>query len=203
MQGAAASPKSTSLEVLRHPIRVRIVEACNVYGRLSPIEIVNRGIAADLDSVRSKSHRQQLSHVAYHCRELEKAGLLEVSERPVRGATEHHYRPAGQAYFSDEEWAELTPHERCQISKVMWQHFIAQVENAMLEHTFDARTDRWLAWRPLELDERGWEEAAVAVAGHYAEIEQIRRDAEERLKASGEDPVRATWAVFSFESPTR
>lgn len=204
MEAGAVEKRGTAVEVLRYPIRVRIVETCNIYGRLSPIEIRNKGLCADLDSVRGKTPKQQLSHIAYHCRCLWEAGCLEiVSERPVRGAIEHHYQASAQAFFSDDEWAELTPGQRRQISKTMWQSFIAQVENARLEHTFDARLDRWLAWLPLKLDERAWKEVNVSVGSCYAEIEQIKRDAEERLKTSGEEQIRATYGIFAFESPPR
>lgn len=193
-----------AFEVLRHPLRVRIVEACTEWGALSPVEIRDRGLCADMESVRSKTPKQQLSHISYHCRRLEKAGLLTlVAEAPVRGATEHFYRANAEAYFSDEEWAALSLVERQDISRVMWQRFVAQVEIAMQEGTLDLRADRWLVWGPMAVDERGWKEMGSASAGYFAELDHIRRGAEERLKKPGSEPIRATYGMFVFPSPSR
>jgi hypothetical protein len=74
-------------EVMRHPVRVRLVEACVARDRLSPTEFVDQGIGADLESMLGKTPKGQLSQVAYRCRQLEKVGYLAVvAERPVRGA---------------------------------------------------------------------------------------------------------------------
>jgi hypothetical protein len=194
--------RATTLDVLRHPVRIRIIEACTAFGSLSPVEIRNRRLCADLDSVKGKTWKQQLSHLSYHCGKLADAGILTlVSERPVRGATEHFYKANIEAAFTDAEWAVFGKDERQDISRVVWQRFVAQVEGSMRAGSFDARTDRWLAWGPLDLDERAWKELTVSVAGCYAEIDQIRKDAEERLADSGGDPLRVTYALFAFETP--
>lgn len=197
-------PKETSFDVVRYPIRIRILEACTVFDRISPVEMLHKGILRDVDSVQSKrTHKAQLSHVAYHCRILEEADCLElVDEQPVRGASiEHFYRATAQAYFSDEKWAELPLGERREISKTMWRGFIARGENSMMQDTFDARVDRWLAWLPLELDEQGWEKMIVSVADCYAEVGQIKAEAEDRLKGRATKPIEATFAIFAFTSP--
>lgn len=204
MESPQRKQRRSSWDALRHPARVRILEVCTDFGALSPIQIVNRGFCSDLPSMKGKMPKAQLSHIAYHCRELERAGLLTiVKERPVRGATEHFYRANSEAFFSEEEWAELKPGERRDISGVMWNRFVAQVEGAMLEDTFDSRVERILAWGPVDLDERGWRELAVSLTGSYAEVEQIRRDAASRLEESGETPMRATYGLFAFPSPRR
>lgn len=213
LEAGKSGRKKSSLEALRHPIRVRIMEVCTEYGPLSPVKMLNSKLVADIDSVKSKKGKARLSHVAYHCRKLVSHGCLElVAERPVRGANEHFYRATAQAFFSDEEWAELNELERRQISKTMWWGFIARVENAQLGEKFDSRVDRWLAWQPLELDARGWKEMIASVAGCYAEVEQIKRESEARLekKKDGEKEedgynkaMQATFGIFAFESPER
>ena len=67
-----------------HPLRISILEVLSLDGgrTLSPVEL---------------SHELQapLSNVNYHVTQLLKSDLIELaSERPVRGATEHFYRPA-------------------------------------------------------------------------------------------------------------
>ena len=204
MDAGGWGPKDTSLDVLRHPIRIRILESCNVFNRLSPVEMLHKGILSDVESVKRKgTFKQKLSHVAYHCRVLEEAECLElVDVQPVRGASEEHfYRATAQAFFSDEEWAKLTYDERIRISKTMWRGFIARVENAMMQDTFDARIDRWLYWAFMPLDEPGWEELIASVTGCYAEIEQIKRDAGARLELTKAKPILATYGIFAFLSP--
>lgn len=194
----------TSLDALRHPLRVRIVEICTEWGSLSPTEIVNRGLCADIVSLKGKTPRQQLSNVSYHCRQLQEAGLLTLDrERPVRGATEHFYSANTEAFFSDEKWAALDQGERAEISQVVWQRFIAQVESAVQAGTFDSEIDRMLAWGPLLLDRTGWRELAAYLAEAYGEVERIRHEAEARLTAPGAVAIRSTYGLFFFESPTR
>lgn len=196
--------ESSSLDALRHPLRVRIIEVCTDFGPISATEMVNRGLCSDVASLKGKTPRQQVSNLSYHCRALEKAGLLTLDQvRPVRGATEHLYTANSEAFFSDEQWAELDPDERVEISRVMWHRFIAQVENAVVEGTFDSRLDRMLAWGPLVLDEPGWKELASYLADAYHEIERIRRDAEGRLSAPGAVVIRSSYGLFCFESPDR
>jgi hypothetical protein len=192
------------LGALAHPTRVRIVEACTEWGSLSPVEIVKRGLCADLAGMKGKSPNAQLSHIDYHCRELEKAGLLALDgERGVRGATEHFYTASREARFSDDEWAELHQKEREDISQVVWHRKVAQVESAMHARTFDSRIDRMLAWGPMTLDESGWSEIASLLAGSFHEIEQIKADAERRLQEPGAQAVRCNYGLFLYEVPNR
>jgi hypothetical protein len=204
VEATTVARKQTSLDALRHPVRVRIIEACVEWGTLSPVEILNRRLCADVESVRGKTPKQALSHISYHCRRLEEAELLTlVSTRPVRGATEHFYRANEEAVFSDEEWSALGVTERAEISRVVWQRFIAQVESAMHRGTFDSREERTMAWGPLDLDGEGWEELAARAQDWYGEVEQIKRAAESRLEDSGEPSIRSTYGIFTFVSPAR
>jgi DNA-binding transcriptional ArsR family regulator len=71
-----------------HPLRVSILEILGIDGGrvLSPSDL-------------SQELQIPLSNTNYHVTELAKAGLIElVSQRQVRGATEHFYRlPAGES----------------------------------------------------------------------------------------------------------
>ena len=70
-----------------HPLRVSILEILGMDGGriLSPSELC-------------KELQIPLSNTNYHVTELAKAGLIElVSQRQVRGATEHFYRVPGAA----------------------------------------------------------------------------------------------------------
>jgi hypothetical protein len=192
----------TASEVLRHPIRVRILEALNVREMMSPAQFASENLGRGLPGLKKKSQQATLSHVSYHFRILAEAGSIEeVCRRQVRGAVEHFYRARSRAFFSDEDWAKLDEQERREISKVVLQSLIAQAEGAMLSETFDSRQDRWLAWIPLKLDEHGWSELHDSLERCYREVERIQDDAKGRLDRSGEDSIAATFGVMGFESP--
>lgn len=188
--------KPTASAALRHPLRVRILEVVNEQD-ISPTQFMLRRLAPDIE-ISAKS----LSAISYHFRELAKMGCIEVARTYARrGATEHVYTGKARAYFTDEEWTELTQRERCLISRTMYQGLAARADGAMLAYTFDSRTDRHLTWIAMEVDERGWTELMSTLAGTYGEITQIHHDARDRLAASGDKVVPVTIGMLGFESP--
>lgn len=191
---------------LRHPIRVRVLEVLNLRREVSATAFVNERLGNDLEALKGRTQHQRVNDVGYHLRELEKAGCCYISnEVPRRGAVEKFYRASAVAYFSDEEWAELDRRQRREISRVVAQSLIVQIEGAIMADTFDSRTDRWLVWEPLRLDEEGWRALGTAVAAFHAEVKGIRRDAEDRidLEGDGASPIMTTFGVTAFESPDR
>jgi hypothetical protein len=185
---------------ISHPVRVRILEVVNEVD-MSPTEFVETGMVP-AEIAKGRTAQNLVSMVAYHFRGLLKAGCVEVvSTRPVRGATEHTYRGKAVAYFTDEQWAALPPESRVEISRTMYQGMVARVESSMLAGTFDSHTDRMLAWTPLKLDKRGWTDLSKALASCFAEVEQIKLDARNRLEEEGQEGMPATFAILGFESP--
>lgn len=188
----AERDKSTAASVLAHPLRVRILEILNERD-LSPVEFCREGFAPE---------NLDVSHVAYHFRELAEYGCLTVvEENQRRGSIEHVYRGLARAFFSDPNWSSLNQEERSRISKTVFQGLLARVEGAMMADTFDSFEDRHLSWISMELDEQGWREMSTALAAVYGELEQIRSEAEARLASSGEPGIPTTSAVLGFESP--
>jgi hypothetical protein len=189
----AERDKSTAAAVLAHPLRVRILALANERD-VSPVEFCREGFAPD---------DMDVSHVAYHFRELAEYGCLTViEENKRRGSIEHVYRGIGRAYFSDTDWTLLTQEERVRISKTVVQGLLARADEAMMANTFDAREDRHLSWVAMKLDEQGWKELTTTLAAAFGEVEQIRNDAAKRLAASGERAIPSTCAILGFESPS-
>jgi hypothetical protein len=185
--------------VLAHPMRVHILEVLNE-GPKSPSQFVAEGLVPP-DMYRD--HQQALSLAAYHFRELEKAGCLEVIESiPRRGALEHVYRGLSRVYFTDEEFEQLPLADRRRLSRISFQGLIARTARAMQADTFDSRADRHLTWMPFGVDARGWEEMIATMTTCFGEIERIRHEAENRLAASGEEKTTVTFAMLGFESPS-
>lgn len=200
--GAKKKRKLTPSDVLRHPLRIRILEVLNEHD-MSPIQFMNHGLGEDAEVSQGA-----LSTISYHFRELEKFGCLELVDTiPRRGAFEHVYRGSARAYFTDQEWEELTQKERCLISRTMYSGLAARVERAMVEHTFDSRLDRHLSWLAMELDDQGWSELMTRMASWYGEVVQIRHDAGARIaegvtkKDSEDGTIPVTFGMVGFESP--
>ncbi|MDQ2629757.1 MAG: winged helix-turn-helix domain-containing protein [Actinomycetota bacterium] len=202
MEGTEAKRKKrneTICTVLKHPLRVRILEVLNE-GPRSPSQFVEEGL---IPKEHFNTYQQALSLASYHFRELEKEGCLEVIESiPRRGAVEHVYRGmTPRVFFSDAEFDAMPQATRRQLSKISLQGLIARADRAISTETFDARPDRHLTWVPMQLDERGWKEMIATLAATFGELTQIRHDAKDRLAASGEEVVPATVAMLGFESP--
>lgn len=202
MAGSKSREKKRSetiCTVLKHPLRVRILEALNE-GPRSPSQFVEEGL---IPKEHFTTYQQALSLASYHFRELEKEGCLKVVESiPRRGAVEHVYRGMSpRVFFSDTEFEAMPRDTRRQLSRISLQGLIARADRAISTETFDARPDRHLTWVPMQLDERGWKEVIATLAATFGELTQIRHDAKDRLAASGEEVVPATVAMLGFESP--
>jgi hypothetical protein len=194
--------QKTPAQVLSHPLRVRILEVVNQRD-ISPTRFVREQLAGDrLDHL---GDRAAISHIAYHFRQLEEFGCVEVVEQnPRRGSIENVYRGTSRAYFGDDEWRTLPAERRKDITAVMLQGLMAQTEGAVLEDTFDSRDDRWLFWVKMELDDRGWKEISEICHSTMSEVEEVQENAGRRISEGDHSPssqVPTTFALLSFESP--
>jgi DNA-binding transcriptional ArsR family regulator len=193
--------QKTRAEILSHPLRVRMLEIANEVD-VSAVSFVRGGYAKGL-----LDHLEEgvaVSQVAYHFRKLLKAGGVEVIEHHYRrGAVENVYRGVARASFTAEEWKSLDKEQREKVSGVVMQALMARAESAMLEGTFDARDDRWLAWIQMALDEQGWEEICALCTRMMDDVERVREAAEERVGRTDEPAPTTpfTWGMMSFESP--
>jgi hypothetical protein len=201
MEGSEAEAKKRSetiCAVLKHPLRVRILEVLNE-GPRSPSQFVEEGL---VPKEQFDNYNQALSLASYHFRALEKDGCLEIVESiPRRGALEHVYRGKARVFFTDAEFEEMPRPSRRQLSRISLQGMVARADRAIQEDTFDERPDRHLTWMPMHLDERGWKELIGTLAATFGELTQLRQDARDRIAASGEMVIPVTVALLGFESP--
>ncbi len=195
--------QKTRAEILSHPLRVRMLEIANDVD-VSAVSFVRGGFARVL--LDHLDEGTAVSQVAYHFRKLLKAGCVEVVEHHIRrGAVENVYRGVvARTRFTPEEWKALDQEQREEISGVVLQGLMARAESAVLERTFDARDNRWLAWAQMSLDEQGWDELCALCTQMMDDVERVRETAEERLgRAAGPVPTTPfTWGLLSFESPS-
>ena len=177
---------STLLKALAHPVRARALTVLN-QRVASPSEL-----AAEQDEV--------VGYVAYHVRVLHELDLIELVEtRQVRGATEHFYRGTVKPFLSDDFWARLPADARNGISIAGLDVLNTAIREAFEAGTFDSRTDRHLSNVSLDLDEQGWREAVELLHTCLKDLMRIGEECEAR---ESEPPMRATFGLMGFESPS-
>lgn len=198
--GADAPP--TICDPLAHPMRTRILDVLNEEV-MSPVRFLDDGFSPIVFKKRSNG----LSYIAYHFRELEKAGCIELVERvPRRGATEHVYRGVHRVFFSDEEFDRMPFKKRQALSRSSFQGLIARTDGAIQSGTFDKRPDRHMTWRAANVDQQGWEEINGILAEAYWKAEAAREEAELRVAdpdSDDADSIPYTFAMLGFQSPPR
>ncbi len=189
---------------LKHPIRVRILEAlCEE--DMSPIQFLRRGLLPPGFDFEG-DEKNALSQVAYHFKELLKADcIVLVKTIPRRGTNEHFYRSKMLALHTDEDFELLDLDRRRQISRSTLQMLVARAEGAIYQGTFDGRADRHLSWVPLEIDEEGWQELRDLQAETLERAQAIKSAAIARKYERGKDDATptftATFGALAFESP--
>jgi DNA-binding transcriptional ArsR family regulator len=182
-----AESDSVLLKALSHPVRAQALTVLNQRAA-SPSELASE-------------QGEAVGYVAYHVRVLHELGMIElVSTRQVRGATEHFYRSTAQPYLDDDFWGKLSFSSRTGISIAS----IGSLNNAIRESfeagIFDSRTDRHLSNVTLDLDERGWREANALLNSCLEALMRIGAECEAR---DGDQPIRATFGLMGFESPSK
>jgi DNA-binding transcriptional ArsR family regulator len=176
------------VKAISHPLRVEIL-----------VEIDRAPMSPSEYAARSGD---ELSTVAYHFRELEKAGCLTiVDETPRRGAIEHYYEVTKRALFSDEAFAQMPAPIRGGFNASIVGTFSERAREAIEADTMDSRENKHVTWTPVELDDSGFDRIMGMLGEVYTALGVEQLAAAERMKASGETSIHATVALFGFESP--
>ena len=186
---AALQPKTVDelvVFVVQHPIRV------------DALQILHEREASASDIARQIG--QDLKKVGNHVKALADYGCIElVRTEKKRGAEEHFYRASLRPCIGKEEWAQLSPEARHEISALVFQAIVAEALAAFRAGKFDSRLDRHLSWVPMKLDEEGWRELMNELEESLERIQGIKERADERLCSSGEKGFPAIAAAIGFE----
>jgi DNA-binding MarR family transcriptional regulator len=186
---AALQPKTIDelvVFVVQHPIRV------------DALQIFHEREASASDIARQIG--EDLKKVGNHVKALADYGCIEwVRSQKVRGADEHFYRASLRPCIGEEEWAQLSPKARHEISALVFQAIVAEALAAFRAGTFDSRLSRHLSWVPMKLDEEGWRELMEELEESLERIQGIKARADERLCSSGEKGFPAIAAAMGFE----
>jgi hypothetical protein len=139
-------------------------------------------------------------NIAYHVKELEKRGLVElVDTQPRRGAVEHYYRATVLPAYASEEWPQP---KREEISKLILQLLLQDVSEAVEATTFDRYRERHMSRSPLLLDEEGFLELAAEQDAFLERTREIQARSDARRVSSGEPGQRVRAFMASFTMPT-
>ncbi len=174
---------------LSHPLRVRILTELNRRDA-SPSEI-------------SLAWGKEVAGIAYHCRVLEKAGMVEVvKSEPIRGSVKHTFRAVQRMYYSTDAWEAIPKSARSDFSALALDALGGRASHAVSAGTFDSRTDRHLNVSTFEVDEVGWQRIHDLLDG--VERAMLEVEEETRNRAADDAEVTHFWAtvgLLSFESP--
>src|SRR4051812_41648263 len=192
-------------DALQHPIRIRILEVL-AERDISPIQFLRRGCLPP--GYTYKGEKNAVSHVSYHFKVLREADCIVVVDTiPRRGSVEKIHRSKMLALHTDEDFKKLSYKKRLAITRSTLQMLVARADGAILQGTFDKRSDRHLSWVPMDLDEQGWKELTDLQDETLERAQGIKAAAIARKHdrtVEGVDPEEtfpATFAALAFESP--
>jgi hypothetical protein len=173
---------------LAHPLRVKILEALTDH------------VASP--NTLSEQLETDLSGVAYHTRELDRLGALDlVDTGQVRGAIEHFYKARPRAFVGDPQWRKVPPSLVSGVSAATLQTFLDKAIAALEAGTLDGRDDTVFRWMPLCLDDQGWKEIVAIMEEATKLMLAAHVRSQDRLgETGGKDAVSAVVGQAAFET---
>lgn len=178
------------VSALSHPLRVHV------------LDVLAEAEASPSDLAREVG--LSINYVAYHVKELEKLGYLElVRTEPRRGTVEHYYRLRRRFILDDSEWERLPEAVRSSFSAGLFGSIIDDVKEALEADTFHARSSHHLSRTRFPVDERGWDELMAILEETLNRVLALQGECAERLEASGEEGIPAAISIMGFETPAR
>jgi DNA-binding transcriptional ArsR family regulator len=179
-------------------IAPEIIKALAHPARAHALHILNQRTASPKELAQEVG--TSVGKMAYHVRELHKAGYLElVSTVPRRGATEHFYRAIKRPIFSDEEWAQFPEHARADIVHEQLKVTGELLSAALASGSFERRGNRHNTLFEAMVDEQGWDEAMEVLKETMEKIDEIQATSAERRIESDEPGIPMAVALIGFE----
>lgn len=187
--GVIVGDEKSPGEVLRHPMRVRILAAC------TERETTIREFAEGAKVRESKA--------SYHFRILLREGYIKVVRKePVRGFHRHVYAATRLGLITDREFAKLAAEEQHRVSSAVIKSFHGRCLMALQADTFDSRDDSHFTWAPRILDAKGWKDQMEDLLRSYERSNEIEAESRARLRKNSKGVgIPTTVALAGFESP--
>jgi predicted ArsR family transcriptional regulator len=176
-----------ALKALAHPARAHALHILN-QRTASPKELAHEVGTS-------------VGKMAYHVRELHKAGYIElVKTVPRRGATEHFYRAIKRAVFSDEEWAQVPDQVRTGIVGRQLKATGDLIGDALQTGSFEQRDNRHHSLHECVVDEQGWDEAMGLLQETMEKLTEIQAISAERRLGNEEPGIPMAVSLIGFET---
>jgi hypothetical protein len=174
---------------LSHRLRAEIFTFLTDRGKASPVEM-------------SRVLPAPVGDISHHVKQLVKYGCAEqVSTRPRRGAVEHFYRPVLRPVIDADEMDDMPLPARRVFNGHTAQKILDDFREGFENGTIERRTDFHITRVHMSLDEEGWQEMYEVHRRAYEETYEVQARSAERLKKSGEEPVRSVSTQLHFELP--
>jgi DNA-binding transcriptional ArsR family regulator len=137
-----------------------------------------------------------------HLEKMRDQGLIEiVADSSGQGAAGPRYRALVRAFWSNAEWAALSPEERQHLLVWLVATIAADVDESLQSGRFGARAESHASHTVSVVDERGWRELTriqdEALEASFA----VQAESAERLAQSGEDGIPVMSAMLCCEMP--
>ncbi len=173
-------------KALAHPMRVRI------------LEVLSERVACPKDM--SDMLKEPLGNVSYHTNVLREFGFIEeVRKEPRLGAVAHFYRTIPQAAPSARRFQEVPKSLRGNVAAESLGSFTAHAVAALEEGTFQRREGSILAWMPVVVDPKGWQDLLRIVKGAESRISRVAADCAQRFDEHTEQiPTAVTLSAFEI-----
>jgi hypothetical protein len=145
------------------------------------------------------------SRVARNFETLEKHGWLRyVRSAPGKGGkgVEHFSRATELAFIDAETWALVPYSMRVASSWRIFNQIAPRMREAMEASCLGERPSRDLTSTSLRLDQTGWEHVIDALTAQFVCLFEEQKDAQLRIRHSGEELIRADVFQIAFQAPT-
>lgn len=146
-----------------------------------------------------------MTHISRCFRQLAEWGYAEVvAERKGGrhgGGVERIYRNTQRAYIDTPTWATLPRFLRNEFSSSILGSYLARINEAIREGTFDLETDRHLSWVSVALDRAAWNEIIKMLDDILNCLPELEAEAAQRMKSTPGESIPTTVGLAAFRSP--
>lgn len=180
-------------KALSHPVRGHIFLALREHVA-SPSELV--------PVVEELGKPTNVEAVAYHCRLLARAGVIELVATDNRsGGTKHYYRATARPLLDTEEWAKIPKPVREIETTRTAQLVVDDLRISVGEGTFDFHDARSLLRSTMVVDSKAIYESAEVMMDALDKHADIQARASQRLAENGEHGQNLHVILLAFPMP--
>lgn len=141
-------------------------------------------------------------NIAYHCRKMQKAGVVELVGTGS-GGKQHFYKAVARFALDTEEWEQIPKIIREASSVSVSQLVVGDLGAAIRAGTFDSHPARSLLRMPMVLDSQGIEESAAVTMAALDALADVQARSAHRLAESGEVGVNVSSAILVYPAPDK